>query len=182
MPRASRALVSVALLATLTVVAVCVTAKEERYPDALVSFAGSHVAVMLGFTRCPDVCPTGLWNWRQATRSLTPEERAGLRLAFVSVDPERDTPSALERYAAHFDPAFTGVHVEGAELKELLRFLHAHARKVPSRTPGEYTVEHTATTVLLDPAGRRIDEFRHGTPPGEITRRLRSTLADGSAG
>ena len=176
MPRASRRLPPAAL-AALVLLGGCAPARDAPPPQALARFAGAHVAVMLGFTRCPDVCPTGLWQWHRAMRALTDGERAGLRLAFVSVDPERDTSPVLDRHVAHFDPAFVGVRVEGDELRGLLRFLRAHARKVPSRTPGEYTVDHTAVTVLLDPEGRRVAEFRHGTESGEIARRLRAILA-----
>ena len=140
-------------------------------------FAGHHVAVVFGFTACPDVCPTTLWHWRRAIETLSVEQSARLRLAFVTVDPERDTAERLERYTAHFDPAFVGVRAEGDELKALLRSLHAHARKVPSRTPGEYTMDHTATAFLLGPDGTLRDEIRHGTAPAEIARRLRTALA-----
>jgi len=172
------------LLLALTLVpalVACDTSFAESRPAALAAFEDEHVAVMLGFTQCPDVCPTALRQWQRATRSLSAEELEGFRLVFVTVDPERDTRPVLERYVAFFDPAFAALRAEGDELRELLSALHAYARKVPSSTPGRYSMDHTASVFLLDRDGRLVDELRHGTAPDEIARRLRRVLTGSAA-
>ncbi len=114
--------------------------------------------LFLGFTYCPDVCPTTLATLRDLMR--TPP-LPGLRVLFLTVDPERDDAATLARYLAAFDASFTGLRAQGPALDPFLRSLGALAVRQPL-PGGGYTVDHTATLYLLDRQARIAAVF---TPP-----------------
>lgn len=99
-----------------------------------------------------------------------------ITLVFVTVDPARDTPERLAEYLGHFDERIIGLRSEGHDLDRLLTHFHAFARKVPRRTPGHYTMDHTVTTYLLGPDGRVHDEIGPTDAVASIVRRLRTLL------
>jgi len=117
-------------------------------------------ALFFGFTSCPDVCPTTLMEmtaWREALG----EEADDLRLVFVTVDPERDTPEMLKDYLAAFSPAIVGITGEPGKVRAMLDSYHVYWRKVPQEGGG-YTMDHTASVFLLDDGGRLAGTISHG--------------------
>jgi protein SCO1 len=119
---------------------------------------GAPTLVFFGFTHCPDVCPTTLVKLAQIKKSAA---LPGLRVLFVSVDPERDTPPVLARYVHAFDPSFIGASGAGPALAKLTAdFGVAFSRvELPG---GDYTMDHSAVLFLLDDATRLVAVF---TPP-----------------
>jgi protein SCO1/2 len=119
---------------------------------------GHPSLLFLGYSSCPDVCPTTLATLRdvQAQRPLP-----GLQVLFVTVDPERDTPATLRQYLGGFSSEFTGLYAGRDALAPLLRSLDAVATRSDA-TGGGYTVDHSATLYLLDTHGRMAAVF---TPP-----------------
>jgi protein SCO1 len=119
---------------------------------------GKPSLVFFGFTHCPDVCPTTLAKLAQVKKAATV---AGLRVLFVSVDPQRDTPTALGTYVHAFDPDFIGLTGDPKAIGKLASaFAVAFARAdLPG---GDYTMDHSATVFLLDTQGRIVGIF---TPP-----------------
>lgn len=118
---------------------------------------GMWSVLFVGFTHCPDICP--------ATLSLlaSAQKRAGvapdrLRTIFVSVDPERDTPEHLAEYMGYFNPEWTALTGEKAEIDRLLGSLEMAYVRVPMGD-GEYTMDHSTALVLIDPAGRMRGYF-----------------------
>jgi protein SCO1 len=108
--------------------------------------------LFFGFTHCPDLCPTTLATLSQMQRALgSPPE---VRVAFVSVDPERDTPELLRKYATAFNPAFLGVTGEPAQLATLADSLGVKYAKAPGPTPASYSVDHSSSVLVIDPRGR----------------------------
>ena len=120
--------------------------------------AGAPSLVFFGFTHCPDVCPTTLALMAQLARE---PRLAGLRLVFVTVDPNRDDATALAGYVQAFGDSITGLRGEDAALEPLLQSLGA-ARSVQQLAGGDYVVDHSATLFYLDAQGRLAAVF---TPP-----------------
>jgi protein SCO1 len=138
-------------------------------PFGPAQLAGSPGLLFLGFTYCPDVCPTTLATLRDV---LAAAPVPGLRVLFVTVDPERDDAATLARYLAAFDSRFVGLRGEQAALAPFLRTLGAIAVRQPL-PGGSYTMDHTATLYLLDRRGRLAAVF---SPPFDAAT-LRADLA-----
>jgi protein SCO1 len=108
--------------------------------------------VVFGFTHCPDVCPTSLSYVASTLQALGPQAEA-VRPVFVTVDPERDTAAVMAEYTDLFDPRILGVTGAPDQVAAALKSLGAYSRKVP-QDDGGYTMDHTATMLLLDDQGR----------------------------
>lgn len=112
---------------------------------------GRPFAVFFGFTHCPEVCPTTLWEISEALKALG-SKADELKVLFVSVDPERDTPDLLKRYLQSFDPRIIGLTGSNAEIEAVAKTYRVYWRKVPTQD-GDYTMDHTATVYLMDGTG-----------------------------
>ena len=112
---------------------------------------GKPSAVFFGFTHCPDVCPTTLSDMTTWIEALGPDADA-MRFVFVTVDPERDTPAVLNDYVSAFSDEIIGVSGEPDKVRAMLRDYKIAFRKVPLEG-GDYTMDHTASVILLDAAG-----------------------------
>ncbi|MBV8341350.1 MAG: SCO family protein [Gammaproteobacteria bacterium] len=142
-------------------------------PFARRDLAGHPTLVFFGFTHCPDVCPTTLVKLAQLRRRAA---LPGLRVLFVSVDPQRDTPPVLGAYVHAFDPAFAAL--TGG--REALARLAANFGVAVSRVElpgGDYTMDHSAVIFLLNRSGDIAALF---TPPFEVPA-LAADLASASA-
>lgn len=139
---------------------------------------GRVALVFFGYTHCPDVCPTTLVDWRKAADSLSADRRRQVEFIFVSVDPERDSPAAAQRYAAQFHPTFRGLTGTRPEIDALLRAwkLAAFRDGVPSDTATTYTVSHPSQVFVVDPAGRLRLMHRPGLTPAQIAHDIEELL------
>ncbi len=118
---------------------------------------GRPFLVFFGFTHCPDVCPTALFEVSQIMRALGPDaERT--RALFITVDPERDTPAVLKEYLSSFDPRLTGLTGDPAALAAVAKAYRVYYKKVPL-DQGGYTMDHTAIVYLMDKEGRFVAPF-----------------------
>jgi protein SCO1 len=122
---------------------------------------GRPLAVTFGFTHCPDVCPTTLLDWSNALASLGPDGDR-IKVLFVSVDPERDTPAALKSYMASFDPRITALTGSASELAAVAAVFGAHYAKVAGKD-GSYTIDHTLKTYILDAQAQMAGASDHAT-------------------
>lgn len=118
---------------------------------------GTWNLLFLGFTHCPDVCPQTLAVLSAIDNRRDPHD-ARVQTVFVSVDPERDTPSHLAEYTAYFNPEFAGVTGEKPELDRLCDSLDFAYVKVP-QGEGRYTVDHSTPVALIDPQARVVGYF-----------------------
>ncbi len=118
---------------------------------------GKSFLVFFGFTHCPDVCPTTLFEISEILRNLGPEADNTAAL-FVSVDPERDTPQAMRDYLASFDPHIRGLTGDRAALAAVAKAYRVYYKKVPLEG-GDYTMDHTAIVYLMDKEGRFVAPF-----------------------
>jgi protein SCO1/2 len=118
---------------------------------------GRPFLVFFGYTHCPDVCPTTLFEMSQMLRALGPD--AGrIGALFITVDPERDTPAVLKDYLASFDPHLRGLTGDPAAVDAALKAYRVYAKKVPLKD-SDYTMDHTAVVYLMDKNGRFVAPF-----------------------
>ncbi|MDP9198579.1 MAG: SCO family protein [Pseudomonadota bacterium] len=125
------------------------------------SLAGRWSLVFAGFTHCPDICPITIATLAELGTRLG---AASPRLVFVSVDPERDSPARIAAYLRHFGPDLVGATGSPATIGSFTRNLGLAQVKVPG-VGGDYTVDHSAALVLLDPQVRVAGYF---PPPHDI--------------
>jgi protein SCO1/2 len=119
---------------------------------------GKPSLVFFGFTHCPDVCPTTLVKLAQIKKAAV---LAGLQVLFISIDPQRDTPTVLGLYVHAFDPDFVGLTGDPKALEKLTTAFSVAAVRV-DLPGGDYTMDHSAQVFLLDTGGRIVGLF---TPP-----------------
>lgn len=148
-----------------------IDAKGARFDET--NLDGHWTLVFFGFTHCPDVCPGTLTTLKAVAGRLagTPEFASRGQVLFVSVDPERDTPEVLQRYVEHFDPSFLAATAPPAELAAFtaqLGILHARVKLAA----GDYTIDHTASLILIGPARERVAVFSAPHVPEELAGRV----------
>ncbi len=144
-------------------------------PRSLAEFRNKVVAVIFGFTQCPDVCPTTLHDYAQAMKALG-KDAAQVQVLFVTVDPKRDTPELLRQYVGAFDPRFIGLRGEGDALKRVIQDFHIYVETHPGRTPDSYTVDHSSQVFIFDRSGKVRLMINAGTPSSDIASDLRVLL------
>jgi protein SCO1/2 len=104
--------------------------------------------IYFGFTYCPDICPTELARMARIVEGLG-NDKARVSGLFVTVDPERDTESAVADYAKAFDPSFLGLTGSAEQIKQVMRQYQVYAQKV-GEDPETYTVDHSSRIYLMD--------------------------------
>ncbi len=127
-------------------------------PFTLARLSGAPTLLFFGFTHCPDVCPTTLVKLAQVRKAAALPD---LRVLFVSIDPQRDTPEVLGRYVHAFDPRFEGLTGDPAAISALARRFNVAVNRV-ELPGGDYTMDHSAVVFLLDAGARVVAIF---TPP-----------------
>jgi protein SCO1/2 len=125
--------------------------------------------VFFGYTHCPDVCPTTLSVLNSVARKLEDHED-DVQFVFITVDPERDTPEKLGQFVSYFNGAFIGVTGSNAAISELTRQLGViFARVTDNAGADNYLMDHTASVLLFDPAGRFHAVFSPPLNAADIT-------------
>ena len=128
--------------------------------------AGHYSVVFFGFTHCPDICPTTLLDMQKINKKLQEAEKPAPNFVFISVDPERDTPTVLKNYIDYFNPDFKAYTADPENLNKLASRLGV-AYQVEDHEPGDktYQVDHTAAWFVLDDQAQRVGIF---TTPHEV--------------
>ena len=142
---------------------------------SLKDFAGKVVAVFFGYTQCPDVCPTTLQEFVEVKQALGADGNK-LQAIFVSLDPGRDTPEVLKAYLANFDESFVGLHGTPDEIAAVAKDFKIFYKKVPGKTEGSYTLDHSAGTYLYDPQGRLRVYERYGVGSQVVAQDVKALL------
>ncbi len=138
---------------------------------------GRPTAIFFGYTYCPDVCPTTLLEASGWMKDLGARAEH-LRVVFVTVDPERDTPQKLAQYLGSFDPRFIGLSGSREETDRIIKAYRVFARKVEGKG-GDYTMDHTAAVYLLDSAARFVGIINFQEPTAQAETKLKRLLGDG---
>jgi protein SCO1/2 len=137
-------------------------------------FKGRPFLVFFGFTHCPEVCPTTLFEISQIFGRLG-READRVRGAFITVDPERDTPAELKEYMSSFDPHLSGLTGDPEAVAAVAKAYRVYFKKVPLEG-GEYTMDHTAIVYLMDKQGRFVSPFSLKRTTDEAATELRRYL------
>jgi protein SCO1/2 len=139
-------------------------------------FAGKVVVVFFGYTQCPDVCPTTLAEIAEA-RKLLGADGAKVQAVFITVDPERDTPELLKAYVANFGTDVVALRGTPEQTAAVAKDFKVFYKKVDGKTPGSYTMDHSAASFIYDPQGRLRLYARYGAGAPALAGDLRQLLA-----
>lgn len=136
---------------------------DRGQPFTLENLRGQWTLMFFGFTNCPDVCPSALYDLNLVTeklKELRGDESPGTQVVFMSVDPERDTPEKLSEYLGYFNPGFIGVTGTREQLAPLTMQLGI-AYEIEEHEPGaeKYNVYHSVSFLLTDPEGMLYGVF-----------------------
>jgi protein SCO1/2 len=138
------------------------------------SLKGKPTLIFFGFTHCPDVCPTALFEISEVLRAMG-KDADRVNTYFVSVDPERDKAETMKDYLSSFDPHLKGLTGEPEAIAKVLTSYRVYARKVPLKD-GDYTMDHTALVYLMDRDGRFVAPFNIKRKPEEAAAELKRYL------
>ena len=139
------------------------------------SLRGKPHAIFFGFTHCPEVCPTALYEMSTLLEKLG-EEAADFRVFFITVDPERDTPEMMRDYIANFDPRIEALVPRPDQLPKLAADFRVHYAKGPT-SGGGYTMDHTASVFLMDANGQFAGTIAYNEAANMREAKLRALLA-----
>ncbi|WP_122519470.1 SCO family protein [Pannonibacter phragmitetus] len=142
-------------------------------------FAGKPLAIFFGFTFCPDVCPTTLSDLQGWIEQLGPDADK-MSYAFVSVDPERDTPQVIGDYVAAFDPRITPLTGSREQIDEVIKAYRVYAKKVPL-DGGGYTMDHSAMIYLMDGSNRFVGTIAYEEDQATALQKLKNLIARNGA-
>jgi protein SCO1/2 len=135
---------------------------------------GKPSLIFFGFTHCPDVCPTSLFEISEVLRAMG-KDADRVNAWFVSVDPERDTAAAMKDYLSSFDPHLKGLTGDPDAVAKVISGFRVYAKKVPLKD-GDYTMDHTALIYLMDRDGKFVAPFNLKRKPDDSAADLKRYL------
>ncbi|MBC3832113.1 SCO family protein [Undibacterium amnicola] len=148
---------------------------QNGQPRSLADFKGKAVVLFFGYTQCPDVCPTTMFEMSKVMTQLGPlAER--VQVLFVTVDPERDTQELLAAYVPNFDKRFLGLYGNAEATAKVAKEFKVFYQKSPGKTPDSYTMDHTAASYVFDPQGRIRLYIQYGQKTETIVHDLQILL------
>ncbi|CDZ33338.1 SCO family protein [Neorhizobium galegae] len=151
---------------------------QNGQPITEKAFQDKPTALFFGFTHCPEVCPTTLFELNGWLRKVDPD---GTKLNgyFVSIDPERDSPELLGQYVSNVTDRVKGISGPPAKVQEMAKGFKVYFKKVPvdEKDPnGDYTMDHTASVFLLDDGGRFAGTIAYGENPDVAIKKLENLI------
>jgi protein SCO1/2 len=149
---------------------------QQGAPITEAAFRGHPSAVFFGFTHCPEVCPTTLFELDGWLKKLG-DNGKDIRAYFVSVDPERDTPQIMADYVGGISDRITGITGDTEKVHAMLKAFGIYYKKVEQE--GGYTMDHYASVVLLDSAGAFAGTIAYGENAEAALAKLRRLAAEG---
>jgi len=135
---------------------------------------GRPTLIFFGYTHCPDVCPTSLFEMSEVLRAMG-KDADRINAYFISVDPERDTTAAIRDYLSSFDPHLEGLTGSPDQVAKVISAYRVFARKVPMKD-GDYTMDHTALIYLMDRDGKFVAPFNLKRTPEQAAADLKRYL------
>lgn len=147
---------------------------------SLAAFRGEVVIVFFGYTFCPDVCPSTLARFAGVMRLLG-DDAGRVRLLFVTLDPERDTPEKLAAYVSWFHPAFIGLSgdpqvIKAAAAEFKVYYARVAAGGAEDKGISAYSIDHSTGAWIFDPAGRARLFVRDDVPNDAVASDIRRLL------
>lgn len=153
--------------------------RQDGAPITEQAFRGKPTALFFGFTNCPEICPTTVYELSGWMNKVDPGKDK-LQAYFVSIDPDRDTPEALKTYLTNVTDRIVGISGDPEKVKEMARGFKVYFKKVPTdpnQPNGEYTMDHTASVFLLDRQGRFTGTITYGENPDVAEKKLENLIA-----
>jgi protein SCO1/2 len=153
---------------------------HEGRPVGQETLIGRPSMVFFGFTHCPDVCPTTLseiTGWLEALGA----DAERLNVAFITVDPERDTAAAMAEYVGYFHPAIRGWTGPEEQIARAAEGFRVTYERVPTEG-GDYTMNHTASVFLFDTAGRFVSTIDYHEPRDFAVPKIRRAMNEETEG
>lgn len=144
---------------------------QRGEPITEAAFRGQPTAVFFGFTHCPEVCPTTLFELDGWLEALGPEGK-DIGAFFVSVDPERDSAEIMNGYVSNVSERITGITGDPEKIAAMIKAFRIFARRV-ELDDGGYTMDHTASIILLNPNGGFHGTISYGENPDTAIEKLR---------
>ena len=136
---------------------------------------GKPLLVFFGYTHCPDICPTTLFEMSEVLHAMG-KDADGVHALFITVDPARDTSSVMKDYLSSFDPHLRGATGTPEQIDAVEKEYRVIARKVPIGDKGDYSMDHSALVYLMDKQGRFVAPFNLKRKPAEAAAALRRYL------
>jgi protein SCO1/2 len=136
------------------------------------------VTIFFGYTQCPDVCPTTLSEMAEVM-ALLGEKADQVQVLFATLDPERDTAALLAEYTPAFDRRFLGLYGDAEATARVAKEFKVFYQKVPGKTPGSYTMDHSAGSFVFDQQGRVRLFVKHGQGADALAQDLRRLIDGG---
>jgi len=147
---------------------------QDGKPITEQDLKGEPLLVFFGYTHCPDICPTTLFEISEVLRAMGPDA-ARVHALYITVDPERDTPAVMKDYLSSFDPHLRGATGDRKAIEAAEKAYRVFAQKVPAAN-GDYSMDHTALVYLMDKQGRFVAPFSLKRRPEEAAADLRKYL------
>jgi protein SCO1/2 len=141
------------------------------------AFRGHPSAVFFGFTHCPEVCPTTLFELDGWLKKLG-DDGKDIRAYFVSIDPERDRPEIMDAYVRNVSDRITGITGDPEKIAAMAKSFGIYARKVDLEG-GDYTMDHTASILLLDGGGDFAGTIAYGESADAAVAKLKRLADEG---
>ncbi|QFT33552.1 SCO family protein [Roseibium porphyridii] len=143
------------------------------------TFAGKPLVLFFGFTYCPDVCPTTLAELQGWLEALG-EDAGKLNYAFVTVDPERDTPEVMRDYVWAFDERIMPLTGSREQIDAMIKAYRVYAKKVPL-DDGDYTMDHSAAVYLMDADNKFVGTIAYGEAEENALQKLQRLIKNAPA-
>lgn len=139
---------------------------------------GEVLVIYFGYTSCPDICPTTLLELRTMKQELAGEDYAeDVTVVFVTIDPETDTPEKMADYLSYFDESFIGLYGDEADLQAVYDRFGVNILSEDETIAG-YGLGHTASTFVIDRAGRLRLALHYGAAGENMARDIRTLLRE----
>jgi len=150
---------------------------QHGAPFRLDAQRGRVVVLFFGYTHCPDVCPATMAQLARVYHTLDDAQRARTTVAFVTIDPRRDTRTVLRRWVDLFDPRFEALGGSEAALDPVYAAYHEYHSRIPGSRGTGYLMAHTGIVYLIDPAGRLRVLHSWQDPADKIAADVRTLLS-----
>ena len=136
---------------------------------------GKVTVLFFGYTQCPDVCPTTMAELA-AVKKLLGKNGDRVQGVFITIDPERDTPEVLKNYVSSFDPNFIALRGTPEQTAAAAKEFKVFYAKVAGKSPGSYTMDHTAASYVLDADAKLRLFVRYGSGAAPLAADLKTLL------
>lgn len=148
-------------------------ADEDIY---LTDYKGKVVLMFFGYTSCPDICPTTLFTLGSVLNKLAEEEAEKVKILFISVDPERDTPEIIDKYTQYYHADILGISGSKQEIDAVVKQYASAYRKIKSDSAIGYLVDHSSAIYLVNPDGDLVNLLPGDSAVDSIVETIRNLL------